>query len=179
MVVFICFCRLEKGERESGGNNTRCLDCFVLFCRASLRSLIFPSPPALCSYLLPRLRVVSSVQQLSVPLQHIRCSSCSLSDRLASHYSELLSAFILSCLFRTYAGIFLLVFVLFRLRSSYIFLFSTYVVLVVFLIFLHHILLNYCRLFVFLVLILLIILVWLVCYVLVPGTLAFHLPYLE
>ena len=67
------------------------LDCFVLFCRVSLYSLIFPSPPALCRYL-PRLRVVSSVQQLSVPLQHVCCSFCSLSD-LASHSSELLSAF--------------------------------------------------------------------------------------
>ena len=46
--------------------------------------------PALCPYLL-RLRV-SPVQQLSVPLQHICCSSCNLSD-LASHCSELLSAF--------------------------------------------------------------------------------------
>ena len=45
-----------------------------------------------CRYLLPRLRVVSPVQQLSVPLQHVCCSSCSPSD-LASHSSELLSAF--------------------------------------------------------------------------------------
>ena len=51
---------------------------------------------ALCRYLLPRLRVVSPVQQLSVPLQHVCCSSCSLSDLLASHYSEHLSAFFLS-----------------------------------------------------------------------------------
>ena len=42
-------------------------------------------------YLRPHLRVVSSVQQLSVPLQHV-CCSCSPSD-LASHSSELPSAF--------------------------------------------------------------------------------------
>ena len=53
---------------------------------------------ALCRYLFPRLRVVSPVQQLSVPLQHVRCSSCSLSD-LASHSSELLSAFFLFVFF--------------------------------------------------------------------------------
>ena len=68
------------------------LACFVLLPCFSLRSLILPFPAALCQYLLPRLRVVSSVQQLSVPLQHVCCSSCSLSD-LASHYSELLSGF--------------------------------------------------------------------------------------
>ena len=109
-----------------------------------------------------RLRVVSSVQQSSVPLQHVCCSSCSLSDLLASHYSELLSAFFL--FFCTYAGILFLVFVLFRPCSSYLFLFSTYAVLLAaFLIFLHHILQNSCRFFVvFLVLIFLIFLVWLV-----------------
>ena len=45
------------------------LPCF------SLCSLIFPSPPALCRYLLPRLRFVSSVQQLSVV--------CSFSARMS------------------------------------------------------------------------------------------------
>ena len=45
-----------------------------------------------CRYLI-HLRIVSSVQQqLCVPLQHTCCSSCSLSDLLASHSSELLSA---------------------------------------------------------------------------------------
>ena len=68
------------------------LACFVLLPCFSLRSLILPFPAALCQYLLPRLRVVSPVQQLSVPLQH-KCSCCSLSD-LASHSSELLSAFL-------------------------------------------------------------------------------------
>ena len=63
MVVFICFRRVQQWERESGSNNTRCLSCFVLFCRASLCSLIVSSPPALCPYRLPRHRVVSSVQQ--------------------------------------------------------------------------------------------------------------------
>ena len=37
--------------------------------------------------------VVLSVQQLSAPVQHICCSSGSLSDLLASPSSELLSAF--------------------------------------------------------------------------------------
>ena len=72
---------------------------------------------------------VSPVLQLAVPLQNVRCSSCSLSDLLASHSSELLSAF-----------------------------------------------------FVFLVLIFLFfVFFWsgLFCYVLVPVTLAFHLPYLD
>ena len=81
---------------------------------------------ALSRYLLPRLRVVSPVQQLSVPLQHV-CCSCSLSDLLASHSLELLSAFVV------------------------------FLVLIFFLFF------------------------WsgLFCCVLVPGTLAFHLPYLD
>ena len=68
------------------------LPCF------SLCSLIFPSPQALCRYLLPCLRVVSSVHQLSVSLQHVCCSSCSLSDLLASHYPELL-LYCFCCLF--------------------------------------------------------------------------------
>ena len=38
----------------------------------------------------------SSCCRLSVPLQHV-CSSCSLSDLLASHYSELVSAFLVFC----------------------------------------------------------------------------------
>ena len=125
------------------------LACFVLFLPCfSPCSLISLPPPALCRYLLPRLCVVSSVQQLYVPLQHVCCSLCSLSDLLASRYSELLSAFFLVfCLFRPCAGIFFLVFVLFRPCSSYMFLFSTYVVLLAaFLIFLHYILQNSCRL---------------------------------
>ena len=40
-----------------------------------------------------RVRVVSSVQQLSVPLQRVCCSSCSLSDLVALRPSELLSGF--------------------------------------------------------------------------------------
>ena len=60
-----------------------------------LCSRFFPSPLAICRYLLPRLRVVSSVQQLSVALQHVFCSSGSLSGLLASHYSEFLSAYLL------------------------------------------------------------------------------------
>ena len=48
--------------------------------------------------------------------------------------------------FRPYAGIFFLVFVLLHPCSSYLFLFSMYV-LAAFLIFLHHILQSSCRLF--------------------------------
>ena len=150
------------------------LPCF------SLCSLIFPSPTALYRYLLSRLRIVSSVQQLSVPLQHVCCSSCSLSD-LASHYSELLSAFcFVFRLFRPYAGIFFLVFVLFRPRSSCLLLFSTYVVLLgAFLIFL----ITFFRTPVgFFVLFLSFLFFWsgLFRCVVVPGSLrAFHLRYLD
>ena len=51
------------------------------------------------------------------------------------------------CLCRPYAGIFVLVFVLFRPCSSYLFLISTHVVLLATFLILHHILQNYCRLF--------------------------------
>ena len=64
---------------------------------------------------------------------------------------------------RPYAGICFLVFVLFRPCSSYLFLFSTHVVLLAaFLIFLHHILQKSCRLSCRLVLVFLLLLVWLV-----------------
>ena len=65
---------------------------------------------------------------------------------------------------RPYAGLLFLVFVLFRPSSSYLFLFSTYVVLLAaFLILLYHILQNSCRFFfVFVVVIFVIFLVWLV-----------------
>ena len=135
------------------------LRCFSLF-------PYFSSPPALCRYF-PRLRV-SSVQQLSVPLQHVCCSSCSLSD-LASHYSELLSAFFLLFIFFVFFGLLPVSSstssVLFRPCSSYLLLFSTYVVvfLATFLIFLHHNLQNSCRLFfAYFVLIFLVFLVWVV-----------------
>ena len=73
------------------------LGCFVLFVLVLALFPYFPSPPASCRYLLPRLRVVSSVQQLSVPHQHVCCSYCSLSDLLASHSSEPFSAFFAFC----------------------------------------------------------------------------------
>ena len=66
------------------------LFCSLFFCLVPLFVPVFSLPPGLSRYLLPLRRAVSSVQPLSVPLQHIRCSSCSLSD-LASHSSELLS----------------------------------------------------------------------------------------
>ena len=53
------------------------------------------------------------------------------------------------------------------------------VLLAAFLIFLHHILQNSCPLFRLFRYYFLIFLVWLVCCVLVPGTLAFHLLYLD
>ena len=120
-----------------------------IFQELSYSALEKSTPSALCLYVLPRLRVVSSVQQLSVPLQHVCCSSCNLSDHVASHSSELLSAFFLSFVFfGIMPGIFFLVFVVFRPCSSYLFLFSTYVVpLAAFLIFLHHTVQNSCRLF--------------------------------
>ena len=109
------------------------LACFVRFALFLSFSPYFPSPPAFCRYLAPRLRVVSSLQQLPVSLQHV-CCSCSLSDLLVSHSSEFLPA-IVFC--RSYTGISSLVFVLFRPCSGYLFLFSTYVViLAAFLIFL-------------------------------------------
>ena len=72
-----CFCWLvQQGERKSCSNNACSLACFVMFlfsCFALLLSSFpyFPSPPALCRYLLPLLYVVSSVQQFSVPLQFV------------------------------------------------------------------------------------------------------------
>ena len=51
-----------------------------------------PSPPALSRYIIALLRDVSSVQQLSGSLQHVHCSSsCSLSDLLGSHSSDIVS----------------------------------------------------------------------------------------
>ena len=98
-----------------------CLILFFLPC-FSLCSLILPSPPALCRYLLPRLRVVSSAQQLSVPLQQRILfflqpfwSSCITFFRTPVGFFLFLFFF---CLFRPYAGIVFLVFVLFRPRSS-------------------------------------------------------------
>ena len=61
-------------------------------CRLLLFCLL--SFSALCRYPLPRLRVVPPVQQLSVPIQHVCCSSCSLSDLLASHSSKLMFFFV-------------------------------------------------------------------------------------
>ena len=128
-------------ERENGSNGTCCLACLLFsFCLVSLFvPVFFPSPPAFYRYLPPRLRVVSSVKQLSVPLDHVCCYS--LSDLLASHSSELLSAFVF---FLSYTGISFLVFVLFRPCSSCLFLFSCSSCN---LYDLHHILQNSCRLF--------------------------------
>ena len=79
------------------------------------------------------------------------------------------------CPRRPYAGIFFLFLALFRPCNGYLFLFSTYVVLVAaFLIFVCHILQNSCRLFC-----LLRLCSGLLRCVLVPGTLAFHLLYLD
>ena len=62
---------------------------FVIFALFIYVFPYLPSPPALCRYLL--LRVAASVQQLPVPLQHVCCSSCCLSDLLASHSSQLMT----------------------------------------------------------------------------------------
>ena len=63
------------------------------------KALFKPSPLPLCPFLLP-LRVVSSVQQMSVPLQHVGCSSCSFSDIVASHSLDFFFLF-----FRAFPGI--------------------------------------------------------------------------
>ena len=103
VVVLICFCWVQWGERESGSNDTCCLACFVLF--AMFLSL-FPS------FSLPAgLMPVSSSSSSCFVRAAVICSSSA--------------------------------------RILY--------VLAAFLIFLHHILQNSCRLFfVFLVLIFLI-----------------------
>ena len=125
------------------------LACFVLFA-VFLCSLNFPYPPALCRYLLvfvlfrpcsSRLFLFNTYVVLLAAflifLHHIIQNSC-----------RLFSFFFVLSLFRPDAGIFLLVFELFRPCSSYRLLFSTYVVLLAaFLIFLHHILQNSCQLF--------------------------------
>ena len=85
------------GGRDSGSNDTWCLAHFfscLVFLSVPLVSL--PASLGLYRYLLPILRVVSSVRQVSVLLQHICSCSCSL-YALVLHYSTLLSAF-LSCL---------------------------------------------------------------------------------
>ena len=98
--VFV-FVELNGGERESDSNDL--LSSFLFFCFFFFFASLFPSPLALCRFLLPLLRIVFvretavklivfcpcnssyllrvalSVQQGSVPLQHVRCSSCSLS----------------------------------------------------------------------------------------------------
>ena len=85
--------------------------------------------------------------------------------------------------FSAFCGISVLIFVLFRPCSSYLFLFSTYVVLLAaFLIFLHHILQNSCLLFfccLFSSCFHYFFWSGSFCCDLVPGTLAFHLPYLD
>ena len=86
---------------------TCCRAFFSLF--FCLFAPLFPSPPALCRYLLPLVRVVFvrettviffvfclcnnsdlrvdlSAQQVSVPLQHVRCFSCSLSFPIFLHH---------------------------------------------------------------------------------------------
>ena len=81
-----------------------------------------PSPPALRWYLLPLFRVVSSLQQLAVPRQHVCCSSCGLCGRLVSHilhnscriflyfisyFSYLVVSFVLLCSRARYASVYL------------------------------------------------------------------------
>ena len=77
----------------------------VLFCFAVFLSL-FPYffPPRFMPYagiffLVFVLFRPGSSCLLSVPLRHVRCSSCSLSYLLASHFSELLPVFFLSFVF--------------------------------------------------------------------------------
>ena len=85
------------------------LACFVLLPCFSLCSLIFRSPPTLCRHLLSRRRVVLSVQQLYVPPQNVCCSSCGISDIVASHSSQLLSfsfVFFLLIFLRFWSGLF-------------------------------------------------------------------------
>ena len=73
-----------------------------------------------------------------------------------------------------------LAFVLFRPCSSFLFLFSTYVVLLAaFLIFMHYILQNSAFVLSFWFLFFVFGLGGLFCCVLVPGRLEFHLPYLD
>ena len=120
------------------------LACFVLFTLFIYFPLISPPRGPYAGMFFLVFVLFRPCSSYLFPLQHVCCSSCSLSDLLASHSSELLSAF--CCLFRPCAGIFFLVFVLFCPCSSCLFLFSTYVVLLVaFLIFLHHIIQNSCR----------------------------------
>ena len=148
MVGFVCFRWVQWGERESGSNDTCCLAClFCSFCRVSLFvPLFFP----------PRRPYTGTFFLVFVLVR-----SCSSYMFLSSTYVVLLAAFLtlhhilqncrlsfVFCLFRPYAGILFLVFVLFRPCSSYLFPFSTYVVLLAaFLVFLDHILQNSCRLF--------------------------------
>ena len=68
--ILFLFVELNGGSAKAVAM-TKLLSClFCSFCRVSFFcSLVFPFPPALCRFL-PRLRV-SSVQPLSVPLQHV------------------------------------------------------------------------------------------------------------
>ena len=163
--------------KESRAMTLVALFLFFLPCFFSC-SLIFPSPPALCRYLLPRLRVVSSVQQLSVPLQRVCCCSCGPSDLLASHYSELLSVYY----YYTLSFSALRRYPLPRLRvvspvQQLSVPFSTYVVLFAAFLILHHILQNSWSAFLSVKFSCLCFWSGLFCCVFVPGTLAFHLPY--
>ena len=78
------------------------LACFVpFFCLVPL-FVPYGSLPAgaLSRYIVAILRDVSSVQQLSGPLQHVHCSSsCSLSGLLGSHSSDIVLFF---CSFLSY-----------------------------------------------------------------------------
>ena len=88
--------QVQWGERESGRDDTCCLAC--LFCSLCRLSLFVPSffPPCR-PYAGVFFRVFVLCRpcgsSMSVHLQHVCCSSSSLSDLLASQSSQLLSAF--------------------------------------------------------------------------------------
>ena len=103
-----------------------CSSCLFLFSTYVFLFVLFfglmPVSSSSSSCCFARAAVICS----SSARMHV-CCSCSFSD-LASHYSEILSFFVFCfCLFRSYVGIFFVVFVLFRPYSSYLFLFIQHV----------------------------------------------------
>ena len=92
--LLFAFVEFNGGSAKAVATTVVTLLVLFFFCRISLCSFILPSPTGLCGNIFPCPRVVSSVQQLSFLLHHVRCCPCSLSDLLASHYSEIRSAFL-------------------------------------------------------------------------------------